>query len=113
MPQGALQGLTVIEYSQGVMGAMCAKAMADFGAKVIKVEPPEGDPTRLRGPFPGGVPDPEASGQFLYLNANKRGVTLRIEQPDGYALLAEYVERRRRIRHRSSAAASGQIGAGL
>ena len=81
--EGALADLTVIEYSAGVSGAMCAKAMADLGADVIKVEPPEGDPTRRIGPFPNGVPNPEASGQFLYLNANKRGVTLDLRSEAG------------------------------
>ena len=55
---------------------MCAKTFADLGADVLKVEPPNGDPARLLGPFPGDSPDPEASGIFLYLNANKRGLTL-------------------------------------
>ncbi len=73
---GALSDLKVVEYSTGISGAMCAKAMADFGADVVKIEPPEGDAIRRNGPFPGGATDPEASGIFLYLNANKRGVTL-------------------------------------
>ena len=55
---------------------MCAKTFADLGADVLKVEPPEGDPARRLGPFPNDRPDPEASGIFLYLNANKRGLTL-------------------------------------
>jgi crotonobetainyl-CoA:carnitine CoA-transferase CaiB-like acyl-CoA transferase len=50
--------------------------MADLGADVLKVEEPNGDPARLRGPFPGGRVDPEQSGLFLALNTNKRGITL-------------------------------------
>ena len=84
MAEGPLSDLRVVEYSHGVQGAMCARAMADMGADVVKVEPPEGDPTRRRGPFPQDVPDIEASGQFLYLNANKRGVTLDLRSRDGY-----------------------------
>ena len=76
MPSGALSGLRVVEYSIGPAGAMCAKTFADLGADVLKVEPPEGDPARRLGPFPCDRPDPEASGIFLYLNANKRGLTL-------------------------------------
>ena len=76
MPSGALSGIRVIEYSIGPSGAMCAKTFADLGADVLKIEPPEGDPARRLGPFPNDRPDPEASGIFLYLNANKRGLTL-------------------------------------
>ncbi len=72
----ALSNLTVVEYSHGVAGALCAKAFGDLGANVIKVEPPEGDPTRLFGPFPGDRPNIESGGRFIYLNANKRGVVL-------------------------------------
>ena len=89
MAERALSELVVIEYSFGVPGAMCAKAMADLGAKVVKVEPSEGDPTRRSGPFPGGVPNPEASGQFLYLNANKRGITLDIQAREDYGRLIQ------------------------
>ena len=78
MPSGALSGIRVVEYSLGPSGAMCAKAFADLGADVLKVEPSGGDPARLLGPFRNDVPDPEASGIFLYLNANKRGLTLDI-----------------------------------
>ncbi len=84
MPESALSDLTVIEYSLGAMGAMCAKALADLGANVIKVEPPEGNASRRIGPFPNGVPNTEASGQFLYLNANKRGITLDLTSRQDY-----------------------------
>lgn len=71
-----------------VSAAYATKLMADLGADVIKVElPGHGDPARTRGPFPGGTPHPERSGLFLYLNTNKRGVTLDLRQPDGQALL--------------------------
>ena len=83
MPSGALSGLRVVEYSLGPSGAMCAKSFADIGADVLKIEPPDGDPARRLGPFPGDRPDPDASGIFLYLNANKRGLTLDLhEEPD-------------------------------
>ena len=88
MSESALSDLTVIEYSLGAMGSMCAKAMADLGANVIKVEPPQGDASRRIGPFPGGVPNAEASGQFIYLNANKRGITLDLTSRQDYDTLA-------------------------
>jgi crotonobetainyl-CoA:carnitine CoA-transferase CaiB-like acyl-CoA transferase len=79
----ALEGLRVLELGEMVAAAYGAKLMADLGADVVKVEPPQGDPARARGPFPGRRPDPEASGLFLYLNSNKRSVTLDPERDRG------------------------------
>src|SRR6202030_204696 len=74
-------GISVVECGEGVAAAFATKLMADLGADVIKVEPPEGDWTRRYGPFPGNKVDPEKSGLFIYLNANKRGVTLDLATP--------------------------------
>ncbi len=80
---GILSGLRVVECGEGIAAAFGAKLMADLGADVVKVEPPAGDILRQRGPFaPGEKPDREKSGLFLYLNANKRGVTLDLTAPD-------------------------------
>lgn len=73
---GALTGLRVVEWGDFVAAPYGGKLLADLGAEVIKVEPPEGDPARRFGPFHGGASDPERSGLFLYLNANKLGVTI-------------------------------------
>ena len=72
----ALAGIRVIECGQGVAAAFAAKLLALLGADVIKVEPRQGDVTRRRGPFFNDTNDPNLSGLFLYLNADKRGVTL-------------------------------------
>ena len=87
--QGLLAGLKVVECGGMVSAPYAAKLMADLGADVIKVEPPDGgDPSRRRGPFPPGHEgDLEASGLFIYLNCNKRGVALDLhEAPDREAL---------------------------
>jgi crotonobetainyl-CoA:carnitine CoA-transferase CaiB-like acyl-CoA transferase len=76
MLRGALDGLRIVECGQQVAAAYAGKLLADLGADVVKVEPPGGDPIRWRGPFVGGVEDPERGGLFLYLNANKRGAML-------------------------------------
>ncbi len=81
----ALNGVSVVEAGQGVAAAFAAKLMALLGAAVIKVEPPGGDVTRRRGPFPGDMPDPENSGLFRYLNAGKRGVVLDLSDARGRA----------------------------
>ena len=85
----ALSYLRVVDLSNGIAGAFCSKLFAHFGADVIKVEPPSGDPTRSLGPFSGGNSDPEASGMFMYLNANKRGATLDLESERGRRLAAD------------------------
>jgi crotonobetainyl-CoA:carnitine CoA-transferase CaiB-like acyl-CoA transferase len=81
----ALEGMKVLEYAEMVSGPYLGKLLADLGAEVIKVEPPQGDPARYCGPFPGPEKDPEQSALFLYVNTSKRGITLDIETPEGLA----------------------------
>ena len=75
----ALAGVKVIEYSEMASASFCARLLGDAGADVVKVEVPRGDRYRRHGPFPDGQEDPDWSGMFLYLNANKRGVGLDME----------------------------------
>ena len=61
---GALSSLKIIELGEMVSAPYAGKLMADMGAEVVKIErPPIGDKARTRGPFPGGSPHPEKSGQ--------------------------------------------------
>lgn len=76
---GPLQSLRVVELGSGVAASYAAKLFADLGADVVKVEGRTGDATRTWGPFPAGKADPETSGFFLYLNANKRGALLDLD----------------------------------
>ncbi len=85
----ALSDLRIVDLSDGIAGAFCSKLFADFGADVIKVEPPFGDPTRSLGPFPDDNADSEACGMFIYLNTNKRGITLDMESGRGLSLAAD------------------------
>ena len=85
MPGGLLPGVRVLDVGQGISGPYCAKILAQMGAEVIKVEPPEGDSARRTGPFPGDSPHPEKSGLFLATNANKQGITLDLSSSDGAA----------------------------
>jgi crotonobetainyl-CoA:carnitine CoA-transferase CaiB-like acyl-CoA transferase len=91
---GALEGVRVLEVGHLVSAAYATKLLADLGADVIKIEPPRGgDLARWRGPFAGPECDPERSGLFLYLNANKRGVCLDLTQPADLRVLVRLVER--------------------
>lgn len=85
---GALADLKVIEVGELVSAPYCTKLMADMGADVVKLEPPgAGDRARTRGPFPKDESHPEKSGLFLYLNTNKKGITLDVTKPEGMAIL--------------------------
>ena len=75
-----------------VSAPFCAKLLAEFGADVIKVENPPGDPARGRGPFPTDAADPECSGLFLFANQGKVGVTLDIESGSGVDRLHELID---------------------
>ena len=86
-----MTGTTVVEYGRQVSGPFCARSLADLGAEVIKVEPIRGDPSRFHGPFPKDVPHREKSALYLFLNANKRSVTLDVEHPDGVRLLKRLI----------------------
>ena len=92
MNRGALKGVRVVEVAEMVAGPYCAKLLADLGAEVIKVERPQGDPARRRGPFPGDIPHPEKSGLFFYLNTSKKGVTLDLDDPLGRELFLRLLE---------------------
>jgi crotonobetainyl-CoA:carnitine CoA-transferase CaiB-like acyl-CoA transferase len=89
MLPAALDDLTVLDLSQGLAGPICAKILADFGADVIKVEPPEGDAARMMPPHAGDDPDPEKSLVFLLANLNKRGIRLNLNDPRGGELLRQ------------------------
>lgn len=93
MTPKALQGIKVIEYSQGISGPYCTKLLADLGAEVIKIEQPgTGDRARQIGPFAGKKAHLEKSIIFLYSNTNKKGITLDLGQPEGIEIFKELVK---------------------
>ncbi len=87
LPQ-ALSDLRVLDLTHYVAGPYATKLLADYGAAVLKVEPPgTGEGARRLGPFPKDMPDQERSGMFLFLNTNKVGITLNLKTEDGRRLL--------------------------
>jgi crotonobetainyl-CoA:carnitine CoA-transferase CaiB-like acyl-CoA transferase len=88
-----LDGVVVVDLTEWVAGPNCTKLLADFGARVIKVERPGGDPARRMGPFADGRPDPERGGMFLHLNTNKESIVVDPRRPEGTEVLQALVAR--------------------
>jgi crotonobetainyl-CoA:carnitine CoA-transferase CaiB-like acyl-CoA transferase len=87
MFEGALSGVKVLDLSEDIAGSFCARLLADYGADVLKLEPPGGASLRRRGPFYHDDPHPEKSLFFLVLNLNKKGATLNLETSTGQNIL--------------------------
>ena len=83
----ALEGIKVVDFTTDVAGPNCTKLLADFGADVVKVEPPEGDPARNVPPFVADIPGVDRSLLFLHLNTNKRSITVDRTTARGQQLL--------------------------
>ena len=73
------------------IGVFCTKLLGDYGADVVKVEPPSGDPGRSKGPFLSDEPHPERSMYFLFYNTNKRSITLNLESELGRSIFKRLV----------------------
>jgi len=86
-----LSDVRVLELAAGIAGSYAAKLFADYGADVIKVEPPDGDRVRLAGPFPDDTVDPEQGALHLHLDTNTRSVVADLSDPDGQALVQRLV----------------------
>ena len=88
----ALEGLRIVDLTQGVAGPYCTKLFSDYGAEVIKIERPwGGDVSRRAGPFPDDAPHPERSGLFLELNTGKQSLTLNLKSATGQQILRRLI----------------------
>jgi crotonobetainyl-CoA:carnitine CoA-transferase CaiB-like acyl-CoA transferase len=85
--KGPLAGVRVIDLTAMVMGPYCTQIMADMGAEVIKIEPPDGDATRYisEGPTPG------MGGVFVNVNRGKRSVVLDLKREADKAVLLKLI----------------------
>lgn len=89
---GALEGLRVLDLSWVVAGPLIGRALADFGAEVVRVESSvRVETARLMQPFHGGVQDREGSALFGNCNAGKLGVTLDLGSEAGRAVVRDLV----------------------
>ena len=88
-----LSHLKVLDVSNGIGGAFCARLLGRGGAEVLKVEPPvSGDPVRALAPFYNDLPGRESSGLFLYLNSGKRSITLDLTRASGRRIFRRLAE---------------------
>ena len=77
----------MLDLSEDIAGSFCGRLLADYGADVLKLEPPAGASLRRMGPFFGDDPNPEKSLFFLLMNLNKKGATLNLETATGRNIL--------------------------
>lgn len=80
-PQRPLDGIRVAEFCSTAAGPFCAMLLADMGADVIKVEPPDGDGLRQWPPITDGF-----SENFASINRNKKSVVLDLKDPEAAAI---------------------------
>jgi crotonobetainyl-CoA:carnitine CoA-transferase CaiB-like acyl-CoA transferase len=91
---GPLAGVLVVDLSRALAGPHAAMMLGDLGARVIKVESPEGDESRGWGPpFMLGSDGREHSTYFLSCNRNKESIVLDLKSDDGRAVLADLAAR--------------------
>ena len=82
-----LEGLRVLDFTRVLAGPLATALLADLGAEVIKVEPPQGDDYRAIGPMRNGE-----SALFTVMNRNKKSLVLDLKQAQAVALVHELVE---------------------
>jgi crotonobetainyl-CoA:carnitine CoA-transferase CaiB-like acyl-CoA transferase len=91
-PSGPLSGLRVVEICNTIAGPACARMLADFGADVIKIEPPQGDGVRQMGRHVR-LPDGDVSLYAATLLRNKQSVALDLKAPRARDLAFELIRR--------------------
>ncbi|WP_082947386.1 CaiB/BaiF CoA transferase family protein [Mycolicibacter sinensis] len=101
-----MRGVRVIDLTTMVMGPYCTQIMADMGADVIKVEPPEGDATR----YISAGPAPDMSGVFVNVNRGKRGIVLDLRTDEGKAPMAALIATADVFIHSMRAKAIAKLG---
>src|ERR1700733_14215901 len=85
-----LEGVRVLDFTTAMAGPASSMLLADFGAEVLKVEPPEGESSRGWGSARFG-PGADTSGLFLALNRNKASITLDLKSAEGAAAVERLV----------------------
>ncbi len=117
---GPLSDIVVIDCTQALAGPFGTAILADLGADVIKVEPPQGDMSRGTPPHPPDFATPSSSrragcdfgGYFASINRNKRSITLDLKIPADVEVLMQMVERADALVENSRAGVMDRLGCG-
>ena len=91
-PTGPLQGLRILDVTHALAGPFAAMLLADMGADVIKVEPPQGEMTRHQGPWTRDDEERFYSGNYSMRNRNKRSICLDLTTDDDREVFLSLVE---------------------
>ena len=105
-----LNGIRVIDASRVLAGPFATMLLADLGADVIKVEPPNGDETRTWGPPWWGAPEERRSAYFASVNRNKRSVVLDLQTDAGRANLDRLLPTADLLVHNYRPATAARLG---
>lgn len=100
-----LAGIQILDLTTVMMGPFGTHILADLGAEIIKVEPPEGDPFRRYGP----MRSPGMGGSVLNLHRNKRSIALDLKSPQGRSVLDEMLLNADVLVHNMRPAAAGRL----
>src|SRR5208337_5251994 len=82
MPRQILEGIRVLDITQFISGSRCTQILADMGAEVVKVEPPEGDTLRMMFNL-----TPGAERNYSVLNRNKYGIAVDMRKAEGREII--------------------------
>src|ERR1043165_9224843 len=84
--KNAFERLRVIDFTTTIAGPHCTRLLSDFGAEIIKIEPPEGDMMRARPPLRNG-----ASTSFGQLNTGKKSLVLDLKRQEATEIVRPLV----------------------
>ena len=90
---GPLADLRILDLTQALAGPFCTMLLADLGADVVKIEPPQGDMSRALPPFPADREGCDYGGYFASINRNKRSVVLDLRAAADRDILLRLVDR--------------------
>ena len=109
---GALDGVRIIDLTQMLAGPFCTMLLADQGAEIVKVEPLDGDDTRIMGPYHDEDRLKAFGGYFASINRNKKSIAVDLKKPEGRDLVIKLCEGADAIVENSRGGVMDRLGLG-